>query len=167
MVQSNNHTIMKPRKWTIEELRKTVPASTSIRQVIKKLGLIPAGGNYQQVKRYINDLQLDTSHFKGMGWSKGLNVTTRPAIPLEKILVKNSSYQSYKLKLRLFKADILKAKCELCGWCKKAPDGRIPVELDHINGNRRDHRLENLRILCPNCHSLQETHRGKNIRNNK
>lgn len=53
--------------------------------------------------------------------------------------------------------------CEDCGWAKSSEDGRIPVELDHINGDRHDNRLENLRILCPNCHSLRLTHRGKNI----
>lgn len=53
-------------------------------------------------------------------------------------------------------------RCELCDWAEMAEDGRIPVELDHINGDRYDNRIKNLRILCPNCHSLQSTHRGKN-----
>ncbi|MEX2398487.1 MAG: HNH endonuclease [Candidatus Saccharimonadales bacterium] len=55
-------------------------------------------------------------------------------------------------------------KCELCGWDKRSIDGRTPVELDHINGDRYDNRLENLRVLCPNCHSLQPTHRGRNMK---
>ncbi|QQS22454.1 HNH endonuclease [Candidatus Saccharibacteria bacterium] len=55
-----------------------------------------------------------------------------------------------------------KPKCEICGWEERSIDGRIPVELDHINGIHSDNRLENLRILCPNCHSLQPTHRGRN-----
>jgi len=154
---------MKPRKWTKEDLVKAAKESRSIRQVISKIGLIPAGGNYQQVKRYLLEYGIDTSHFRGQGWLKGLNITTRPPIKLSKILVKNSSYQAYKLKLRLFKEGLKKATCELCGWKEKAKDGRIPVELDHINGDRHDNRLRNLRILCPNCHSLQPTHRGKNI----
>lgn len=53
---------------------------------------------------------------------------------------------------------------ERCGWAERAEDGRIPVELDHKNGDRFDNRFENLQILCPNCHSLQPTHRGKNVK---
>lgn len=62
-----------------------------------------------------------------------------------------------------FAAGLKQPRCELCGWETLAPDGRLPLELDHVNGVRTDHRLENLRILCPNCHSLQPTHRGLNI----
>jgi 5-methylcytosine-specific restriction endonuclease McrA len=85
-----------------------------------------------------------------------------PKIPLKRILVKKSSYQSYKLKNCLFREGLKQRKCEICGWAKKSPDGRKPLELDHINGDSQDNRLENLRILCPNCHSLQPTHRGRN-----
>ncbi|NQV88932.1 MAG: HNH endonuclease [Parcubacteria group bacterium] len=155
---------MKPRKWVKKDLVKAAKSSRSIRQVIEKIGLVPAGGNYEQIKRYLKEFDIDTSHFRGQGWLKGLKVSTKPAIHLSKILTKNSSYQAYKLKLRLFKEGMKKPQCEFCGWNKKAKDGRIPVELDHINGDRHDHRLENLRILCPNCHSLQPTHRGKNIK---
>lgn len=153
----------KGRKWTEDDLITAVNSSLSIRQVIKALGLVPAGGNYTQVKRYINELDLDTSHFKGQGWSKNLKVQRRKPKPLDEILTKNSRYQSYKLKKRLFKAKLKKPVCEECGWAKCSEDGRIPVELDHVNGDRFDNRLENLRILCPNCHSLKSTHRGRNI----
>ena len=70
--------------------------------------------------------------------------------------------RTLKLIVRLFKAGLKKAGCEECGWAKLSADGRIPVELDHINGDRYDNRIENLRILCPNCHSLKSTHRGRN-----
>jgi 5-methylcytosine-specific restriction endonuclease McrA len=78
------------------------------------------------------------------------------------LLVENGTTQSYKLKAKLFAAELKQPKCELCGWAAIASDGRIPLELDRINGVHNDNRLENLRILCPNCHSLQPTHRGKN-----
>ena len=67
-----------------------------------------------------------------------------------------------RVKKASFLHGLKKPECELCGWAQKSIDGRIPIELDHINGDHSDNRLENLRILCPNCHSLQPTHRGRN-----
>ncbi|MEI9914326.1 MAG: HNH endonuclease signature motif containing protein [Candidatus Saccharibacteria bacterium] len=150
------------RKWNDEQLMEAVKDSRSYRQVLIKLSLIPAGGNYVQVQNRVKALNLDTKHFLGMGWNVGLLFVPNPAQPLSKLLVKNSTAQSYVLKKRLFVSGLLKPKCELCGWAKVSKDGRIPVELDHINGNHYDNRIHNLRILCPNCHSLQTTHRGKN-----
>jgi len=153
---------MRIKKWNKEQLQNAVANSTSIRQVIYKLGLKPAGGNYAQVNRYVKEYKFETGHLTGKVWNKGLKGIGKPRIPLEKILIDNSSFQSYKLKNRLFSVKLKSPACELCGWNKKSVDGRIPLELDHINGNRLDNRLLNLRILCPNCHSLQPTHRGLN-----
>jgi len=149
-------------KWSKEQLIQAVEESKSIRQVIIKLGLRPAGGNYVQVKKYIKQYALDASHFHGQAWNKGLKGVGVYRIPLNKILVKNSQYQSYKLKKRLIKDGIFAEHCSECHWAKRSADGRIPLELDHINGDRYDNRLKNLRILCPNCHSLKPTHRGRN-----
>lgn len=153
---------MRKRSWTDEELVAAVENSKSYRSVLLKLQLVPAGGNYEQIKRRIKDLALDTKHFTGMGWNVGLGFVPNPARPLEQLLVAGSNTQSHGLKKRLFKEGIKKPKCELCGWASVSLDGRIPVELDHINGDHYDNRLVNLRILCPNCHSLQSTHRGRN-----
>jgi hypothetical protein len=154
----------RPTKWTDERLRDAVAASFSIAETIRGLGLVPAGGNYDQVQRRIRELGIDTAHFTGQGWNKGGKFVATPALPLEQVLVAGRWTGSHLLKKRLFRAGLKKPQCELCGWCERAPDGRIPVELDHINGDRFDNRLENLRILCPNCHSLQSTHRGLNKR---
>ncbi len=151
-------------KWTLDELRDAVKKSTSIRQVLSKLGLIEAGGNYDQIKKWIAEIHADTSHFVGRGWRKGKKYDYKPKVPLEEVMVLGSDYQSFKLKRRLFLGNIKEKKCEECGWAKYSKDGRLPLELDHINGNKRDNRLENLRILCPNCHSLKPTHRGRNKR---
>ncbi|MEK7585024.1 MAG: HNH endonuclease signature motif containing protein [Patescibacteria group bacterium] len=154
--------MIRKRKWDKERLVALVKESTSVRQVIKGLGLIPAGGNYDQIKKYIEEFDLGTKHFKGKAWNKGLVGLGKPFIPLEKILVKNSTYQSFKLKKRLFMVGLKNPWCEECGWAEKTIDGYLPLELDHKNGNRRDNRLVNLRVLCPNCHSLKPTHRGRN-----
>jgi thymidylate synthase ThyX len=155
---------MRIKSWTEDELRHAVKNSYSYRQVLIKLGLKEAGGNYSQIKKYINEYKLKTSHFRGKLWNKGLNIPFKPRKKLNDILVKNSSYQSYKLKKRLIDEGIKQNKCEICSWAERSIDGRIPLELDHINGDAKDNRLLNLRVLCPNCHSLQITHRGKNIK---
>ncbi|HEY4964315.1 MAG TPA: hypothetical protein VIH90_06500 [Candidatus Saccharimonadales bacterium] len=155
------------RRWTDEQLEEAVKVSYSYRNVIKLLGLIPAGGNYKQVQERIAKLGLGTAHFKGRGWNTGLLFNPNPAKPLVELLVLGSRPQSYLLKKRLYAAGLKIPKCELCGWHEKSIDGRIPVELDHKNGDHYDNRIENLRILCPNCHSLQVTHRGKNKGVNK
>jgi hypothetical protein len=152
----------KKRSWTDQQLQEAVRKSFSYRHVIILLGLIPAGGNYKQVKESIELLGLDTSHFTGMGWNIGLKFQPNPPKPLEELLILGSTPQSFVLKKRLYVAGLKEPKCELCGWATRSIDGRVPVELDHINGDKKDNRLVNLRILCPNCHSLQTTHRGKN-----
>lgn len=152
----------KKRTWTVEQLKNAVKDSKSYRQVLGKLNLREAGGNYDQLKKYAGELKLDTTHFTGKAWNKGMRGIGQPVIPLENILIKGSLYQSFKLKSRLFKQGLKNPQCEICGWAKLADGGRLPLELDHINGDRHDNRLINLRILCPNCHSLQTTHRGRN-----
>lgn len=152
---------MRQKKWTIEELRIATQESFSMRQVLLKLRLRPAGGNYEQIKRRIEKDGLNIKHFRGKGWNAGMKGIGKPRIPLEKILVKNSNFQSFKLKKRLFSTKLKPMHCELCGWAQYSVTGHLPLELDHINGDRHDNRLENLRILCPNCHSLTETYRSK------
>ncbi|MBI2037317.1 MAG: HNH endonuclease [Candidatus Magasanikbacteria bacterium] len=149
------------RKWTEKQLREAVEKTFSYRQVLTKLGLREAGGNYEQVKKYIKELGLDIKHFKGRGWNSGLRGIGKPRIPLEDILVNGSNFQSFKLKKRLFTAKLKPQHCEECGWAVRSAEGYLPLELDHINGNRHDNRLINLRVLCPNCHSLKPTHRGR------
>lgn len=153
---------MRKRSWTKEDLINAVAVSKSKRQVLSKLRLVEAGGNYEQLKKYLKIYNVDTSHFTGRGWNKGLSGRYSPIISTKDILIKGSDFQSLKLKKRLFREEIKFPMCEECGWAKKSEDGRIPVELDHINGDRYDNRIDNLRILCPNCHSLKNTHRGKN-----
>ncbi len=154
----------KQRSWTIEQLKHAVINSKSYRKVLIKLNLRPTGGNYDQLKKYITEYNLDTTHFTGMAWNKGMKGIGKPLRSFAEILVKHSYFQSYKLKLRLIAAGLKPAYCEHCQWAEKTIDGYVPLELDHINGDRHDNRIENLRILCPNCHSLTPTYRGRGKR---
>lgn len=119
-------------------------------------------GNYQTIKNKIKEFDIDISHFTGQAWNQGKRYRqiNKPK-PLEEILKENSPYQSYKLKERLLKNGLKEYKCECCNnteWLGKP----IKLELHHINGNHNDNRLENLQLLCPNCHSFTDTYRSKN-----
>lgn len=154
---------MRGSYWSKEQLEAAVASSKNIREVLTNLSLKESGGNYSCFKKYVEKYSISTSHFTGRGWRKGLSIPRNPVFTLEEILTTNSTFQTGKLKKRLFAAGLKKPRCEECGWKKMSPDGRLPLELDHVNGIRTDNRLENLRILCPNCHSLKPTHRGSNI----
>jgi hypothetical protein len=150
------------RRYTDDDLREAIVTSFSLAQVLRKLKVRDAGGNYDLVKRRIKSLSLDTSHFTGSAWLRGKENPFVRERALEDILVEDSTYVStHNLKHRLIREGIFEHRCVSCGlhtWL----DNKIPLEIDHINGDRHDNRLENLRLLCPNCHALTATYRGKN-----
>jgi hypothetical protein len=150
----------KSKTYSDEQFVEAVKTSMSYRQVLSKLGLKQAGGNYAVMKNRIKDMGLDTSHMTGQAHLKGKTHTYNRR-PIEELLVENSNYQSHKLKLRLLAEGLKQHKCECCGiteWNGQP----APIELDHIDGNRYNNTIENLRILCPNCHAQTDTYRGKN-----
>ena len=150
------------RRYNEEDLKEAVATSFSLAEVLRKLNLRAAGGNYDLLRRRIKEFNLDTSHFTGGAWLRGKTNQFVRQRSLDEILVENSTYVSTQnLKQRLIREGIFEHRCASCGletWL----DNKIPLEMDHINGDRRDNRLENLRLLCPNCHALTSTYRGKN-----
>lgn len=155
---------MSKRKWTDEQLIEAVKTSLSFAEVMRKLGLKPAGSNYDTVKRKIKEYNLDISHMTGAAWNQGKRY--RPINnprPLEEVLVQNSTWiNTNNLRKRLLKEGVKEYKCECCGrteWMGHP----IALELHHVNGIKDDLRLENLQILCPNCHAFTDNYRGKNI----
>ena len=148
-------------KHTKEEYEVAVSNSSSIASVCRRLGVKPTGGNYRIIHKAIEEYNLDTSHFTGQGWNVGLKFKPKRATEIKDILKKGSYYQSYKLKRRLLKENLKEKRCECCGlsqWQGK----EIPLELHHVNGDNRDNRIENLQLLCPNCHALTDNYRGLN-----
>jgi Zn finger protein HypA/HybF involved in hydrogenase expression len=114
----------------------------------------------------IAKLELDISHFTGAAWNQGARYKSfgRKAA-LSEIMVENSPYNfTHGLKNRLLKEKVKARCCEDCGLAEWRGQP-IPLELHHRNGVNNDHRLENLQLLCPNCHALTENCRGKNQAN--
>ena len=150
---------MASHRYTEEQLIDAVATSKSIRQVLVKLGLAPKGGSYAVIKRYIKKLDLDTSHMTGQAWNRGRS--HGPRQPIEFYLVKGKSVQSNMLRKRLIKEGIFDAVCSNCGL-RHWMGGPIPLELEHKDGDHCNNELSNLELLCPNCHALTSTYRGKN-----
>lgn len=145
---------------TKEEYEEAISSSYSIAESLRKLGIKDQGGNYRIIKNAILKYNIDTSHFHGQGWNIGLKFIPNPKQDIGNILVKNSPYQSYKLKKRLLEEGIKEYECEGCGNTEWKGQ-KIPLELHHINGDNTDNRIENLQLLCPNCHALTENYRGR------
>jgi len=149
------------RSWTDDELRTAVRTNVTISGVLRSLGYSPSGGMHRYISTRIHQLDLDTSHFVGRAWARGRRVSGAPRRPLDEILVANSPYLSTgSLRRRLIREGLKRPLCEVCGldtW-RGEP---LPLALDHVNGDPTDNRLENLRILCPNCHALTDTWCGR------
>ena len=150
---------MKFKKYDSKDLKSAVSSSFSIRETLKKLELSPAGGNYL-TKKAIAFFEIDNSHFTGMGYLKGKTHTINTR-PINEVLVCGKYENTFRLKNRLIKEKLKERKCENClmiSW----QGGLIPLELHHIDGNRKNNQIVNLELLCPNCHALTDNYRGKN-----
>lgn len=156
------YVMFRSKLWTDEEMINAVKSSFSIASVLSRLNLKIAGSNYRTVKRAVKRLKLDISHWTGQGHLRGKTHNWAPTRAFEDILIEDSDYVStFSLKHRLIKANLLSYECSVChisSWQGK----ELALQLDHINGVNNDHRLENLRLLCPNCHSQTDTFAGKN-----
>ena len=144
-----------------QELEQIVKKSSSYADVCRALEVPPRGSYYATVKKLIKDL--DISHFNKGAWNKGKKIksTSYQKAPIQQVLIENSPHtNSGKLRTRLIKEGLKENKCEVCG-CTES------LELHHINGNHQDNRLENLQILCANCHRKTDNFRGKGIRAHK
>lgn len=149
-----------------ETFKIAVKGSFSIAEVFRKLNLCNTGTAYRTLKGRIKELCLDTTHFTGAGHLKNKTHNWSPKKPLSEILIQNSRYQNnVSLKKRLISEKCLQPKCygNNCLITTTWNDLPITLQLDHINGNHEDNRIENLRLLCPNCHSQTHTFAGKNI----
>lgn len=139
------------RRYSNEDIIKTVPEVKSMAQLLTKLGLRAVGGNYYTMKRRLQILKLECSHWTGKAWSKGQQLKDWSEYS------RVSNVKPYLIRERGY-------KCERCN--REMWEGEIiPLEIDHVNGDRTNHNLENLKLLCCNCHALTPTWKGRNAKN--
>lgn len=150
-------------RYSEEEARKAVAASRSYSEVLRRLGMRPAGGNHKLLRKYVDEIwRIPTVHFDAGG--AAIAHLHKPPIPIEKILVEGSTYSRVKLKQRLFEEGLKQRRCEMCGQDERWRGRWMSLILDHINGVPDDNRIKNLRIVCPNCAATLDTHCGRKNR---
>lgn len=163
---------MSLRKYDKEWLEELCKDSYSLAEVLRKAGRKQAGGNQEILKKKIAEFNIDTSHFTGMLWNKGKTKETderlmRDSLNKEKyeikdIFIKNSPVTQKVMRGYVERHNLLEYKCQQCKCDGNWQNGIIALEIDHIDGDNTNNELSNLRYLCPNCHALTETYRGKN-----
>jgi len=148
-------------KCSAADIAAAVRQSYSIAGVLRLLNLRVAGGNYPTIKLAIRAMNLDVSHWTGQGHRKGSRIPVVMPRPLAVMLRRDTVICSSKFRKRLVKEGVLEERCANCGlneWLGRP----MPLELDHIDGDRYNQEIDNLRLLCPNCHALTPTYRGRN-----
>lgn len=152
-------------KLSSKEFRSIFNEAQSVRHALRLAGLCPSGKNSETLRKRCLDEGLDYEELAGRG--KSLS-EIRARIPTEEILVEHSTYSSSNhLRQRLIKEGILVNECLVCGVGSLWQNQELTLQLDHINGCNSDNRIENLRLLCPNCHSQTKTYAGKSSQKNK
>ncbi len=144
---------------TKEEFQEIVKSHNTLAEIIRYFGL--GSGNYKTLKARLKSDNIDYSHIKlGLDSCK-----SKPSIfkkDISEYLKEGIVIWGSRLKQRLIREKILENKCAICGQGPEWNNKELVLQLDHINGIRSDNRLENLRIICPNCHTQTPTFSGRN-----
>jgi hypothetical protein len=162
----------KLKKLSIEQIKQVVSESFSSSEACEKLGMAGKSGSVTRFRKFLDENEIDYSHWTGQLWSKGKTSLNDERLRKNKdnslIFTENSNASSHYVRSLLLKHKLKEYKCENknCTIVDEWIGNTINLQMDHINGNRKDHRLENLRWLCPNCHSQTDTFCSRNSNRN-
>lgn len=146
----------KLKKWNVDDLADAVAKSTNYSQVCRALGLSHISSNFRTIKKYIQLQNLDVSHFNDSAIvAARRRNAARIKLSNDEVFRENSPYHNTVVRRKYVK--MVEAICAICGNRGEHMGKPLRLEMDHINGINNDNRLENLRLLCPNCHSQTET----------
>ena len=153
-------------RYNESQARAAILASRSYTEALRRLGMCASGGNWRTLKRYATQIwHIPVDHFDPRAASRDVLARHRRAPrPLAEILVERSPFSRVQLKKRLYSAGLKQPRCELCGQGEVWRGRPMALILDHVNGVPDDNRLENLRIVCPNCAATLATHCGRNVK---
>lgn len=152
-------------KVSDEEFAKIVRESPSCAAAMKALGYKTTTGNsFTIMQRRIKELNLDISHWGNINQQAMKAIIT----PIEQYFALGVKHGGANMRRRILREGLLEYKCAICGFEGDWNGKPLVLQIDHINGNHFDNRLENLRFVCPNCHTQTETFAGRNVgRSNK
>ena len=155
------------KKFSKDFVENIVKDCRNVADFCRKVGWVPRGDNYKVFRRYVDEYGLDISHFTGCKTNLGGKLTRNRITKSDEYLTEDSfKITTNKLLKKILDEGKKACECECCHnseWNGK----QIPLELHHINGVNSDNRIENLMVLCPNCHAQTDNYRGKNIRTRK
>jgi len=145
-----------------KEIQELLNNSNSFVEVLEKIGLDAHSGNHRTLKERIKQDSLDIKELEKRRKDRIGQFSIKNKIPLDEIMVENSSYGTNHLKKRILDEKMLDYACEKCKNNGNWLGNKLVLQLEHKNGNSKDHRLDNLCFLCPNCHTQTSTYAGKN-----
>lgn len=154
---------MRVADYTTEEIQAFCNDSFSYAEVLRKMGM-SGGGSQATLKKRIEKDDINISHFRGQGWNKGnKNPYSKEKYTLDEVFIKNSPVTQKVLRGYIERHQVIPYKCSCCGCDGNWQYGKIALEIHHKDGDKTNNEIDNLTYLCPNCHALTDTYRGKNI----
>lgn len=153
-------------RFTREQLTDAARTSTSISAMMRSLGMNPrVGSSGNALRKRLQVLGIDTSHFSGSGWAKGLNSNKRKSA--DEVLCRlppcSRKVETHVLRRAMLESGF-KEECVLCGLGRVWRGRPLVIQIDHIDGDTLNNLKSNLRFVCPNCHSQTDTYGNKNGR---